>query len=890
LTIDQRLSTSLSDRYLIEREVGHGGMATVYLAEDIRHGRKVALKVLRPELAAVLGAERFLTEIKVTANLHHPHILPLHDSGEAGTFLFYVMPYVDGESLRERLNREKQLPLSDALRIGRECASALDYAHRHGVIHRDIKPENILLHEGQAFIADFGIALAVRAAGGHRMTETGLSLGTPHYMSPEQAMGERDLGPRSDIYALGSVIYEMLVGEPPFTGATAQAIVAKVLTDRVHSIRSLRSTVPVHVEEAVLRSLEKLPADRWGTAAEFAQALETGPLESRAVAAVAPVADTGSRIAPVPSGRQRLLGSPTVAWMVAGLLAAVAGALGLRLINARIERQPVVRFSVEFEKTDEIPDEPTLALSPDGRELVVSAQRAGRSHLLRRSMKEERFTAMPGTEDGRRPFFSPDGKWVGFTTRRNLKKVPVEGGTSVEITDGDWGGGAWGTDGTIIYTPDYKSGLWRLPPGGGKPEQITTPDSTKGELAHWWPQFLPDQRHVIFTNFSTPIERAKIEVLDLKTGARKVLVEGGIYGRYVATGHLLYGRGEALLAIPFDADRLATTGSAVPVVPDVAMVSSNGVAAYTVSANGDLAYVPGSTTLAPTQPEWVDRNGREAPLKLQPAVYHHPRLSPNGRRLAVTIGTAVKEDVWIYDFDRDILSRLTSGTSNDFGAAWTGDGRKVIYSSERPVFDLYWRAVDASTPEESLLTSQYDKYAGSLSPDGKVLAISIVPPTGFEIWVLPLDGSGTPRPFLQSRFSPRRPAFSPDGKWLAYDSDESGSREVYLQSFPDPAQARHQVSIGGGAEAYWTKGGRELVYRNADSVMAVSVDLASGRIGRPTALFTGSFISLSFASPSYQVTPDGNRFLMIKRLPELAPRRVNVVLNWFEDLREKAGK
>ncbi len=259
-------------------------MATVYLAEDIRHSRKVALKVLRPELAAVLGAERFLTEIKVTANLHHPHILPLHDSGEAGTFLFYVMPYVDGESLRERLNREKQLPLSDALRIGRECASALDYAHRHGVIHRDIKPENILLHEGQAFIADFGIALAVRAAGGHRMTETGLSLGTPHYMSPEQAMGERDLGPRSDIYALGSVIYEMLVGEPPFTGANAQAIVAKVLTDRVHSIRSLRSTVPVHVEEAVLRSLEKLPADRWGTAAEFAQALETGPSESRAAA------------------------------------------------------------------------------------------------------------------------------------------------------------------------------------------------------------------------------------------------------------------------------------------------------------------------------------------------------------------------------------------------------------------------------------------------------------------------------------------------------------------------------------------------------------------------------------------------------------------------------
>ncbi|HEY7028132.1 MAG TPA: protein kinase [Gemmatimonadales bacterium] len=888
MTIDTRLSTSLSDRYLIEREVGHGGMATVYLAEDIKHSRKVALKVLRPELAAVLGAERFLTEIKVTANLHHPHILPLHDSGEAGGFLFYVMPYVDGESLRERLNREKQLPLSDALRIGRECASALDYAHRHGVIHRDIKPENILLHEGQAFIADFGIALAVRAAGGHRMTETGLSLGTPHYMSPEQAMGERDLGPRSDIYALGSVIYEMLVGEPPFTGATAQAIVAKVLTDRVHPIRPLRSTVPPHVEEAVLRSLEKLPADRWGTGAEFAQALEMGSIESRATAASASLTDSGSRVAPLLSGRPRFFASAGVAWIVAGVLGIVASVLGLRLITARAERPPVVRFGVDLDKTEVLPDEPSLALSPDGSELVVSVQRAGRASLFRRGMNEDRFTEMPGTDGGYRPFFSPDGKWVGFIAAGKLKKVPAGGGTAVELIESSWGGGAWGTDGTIIYTPDYKGGLWRLPPGGGKAEMITTPDSAKGELAHWWPQFLPDQRHVIFTNFSTPIERAKIEVVDLKTGAREVLVEGGIYGRYVETGHLLYGRGDAVLAIPFDVKHLATSGSAVPVVSDVDMVSSNGLAAYAVAPSGDLAYVPGSTMLSPTQPEWIDRDGRESLLKLQPAVYYQPRLSPDNRRLAITIGTAVKEDVWIYDFDRDILSRLTSGTANDFGANWTADSRRVIYSSERPVFDLYWRTVDASSPEESLLVSQYDKYAGSLSPDGKLLAFSATPPSGSEIWVLPLDGSGQPRAFLQKNGG-RRPAFSPDGKWIAFDSDESGRREVYLQSFPDPARARHQVSIGGGSEAYWTKGGSELVYRNADSVMAVALDLASGRIGRPTVLFTGSFTSGSFSSASYQVTRDGNRFLMIRRIPELAPRQVNVVLNWFEELKEKAG-
>ena len=298
-----RLQSALADRYRLDREAGAGGMATVYLAQDIRHGRPVAVKVLRPELAAVIGAERFLAEIKLTANLQHPHILPLFDSGEADGYLFYVMPYVEGETLRDRLNREKQLPVADAIRITTEVAAALDYAHRHGVIHRDIKPENILLHDGQALVADFGIALAASKAGGSRMTETGMSLGTPHYMSPEQAMGEREITARSDVYALGAVLYEMLSGDPPFTGSTAQAVVARVVTESPRSLTTQRHTIPRNIEAAVMTALEKLPADRFATAAEFAEALrDKGYSTGAGTAAVAAVA--GGAAGAGPAGRR----------------------------------------------------------------------------------------------------------------------------------------------------------------------------------------------------------------------------------------------------------------------------------------------------------------------------------------------------------------------------------------------------------------------------------------------------------------------------------------------------------------------------------------------------------------------------------------------------------
>jgi eukaryotic-like serine/threonine-protein kinase len=875
------LQAALADRYQLERELGAGGMATVYLAHDGRHGRSVALKLLRPELAAVIGAERFLAEIRTTANLQHPHILPLFDSGEVDGFLFYVMPFVEGESLRDRLNREKQLPVGEAVRIAGEVASALDYAHRHGVIHRDIKPENILLHDGQALVADFGIALAASKAGSTRMTETGMSLGTPHYMSPEQAMGEREIGPRSDVYALGAVTYEMLAGDPPFLGSTAQAIVAKVITEKPPPLTAARDTVPSAVAAAVHQALAKLPADRFASAAEFAAALA-----ARVPAGIDSGTPSPTVVTRHSRSRVRRAG-PALPWALLAL--AVLGIAGL-LVRGRSDRRSMeepVRFSVLLPATARLNGRnPLPAFSPDGRRLALPVTIAGRDMIVLRQISRPESEPVHGSEDASLPFFSPDGAWIGFTAAGKLKKVRVEGGAPIALAEASWGGGSWAPDGTIVYTPTYKSGLWRVGAGGGTAERLTTPDSTAGELAHWWPQVLPDGRHVVFTNFSTPIERAKIELLDLRTGERKVLVRGGVFGRYLTTGQLVYASGESMLAVPFDLRRLMVTGSAVPVLGDVAVLPSNGLAAFSVSDRGDLAYVPSSVLNGETRPVWVARDGSERPLSIRPARYAEPALSPDGRQIALTItGSDGNRDVWVYEPARDILTRITSGDAADFGAIWAPDGRRVVYSSERPVFDLYSRAADAGTPETPVLVGSSDKYPGSFSPDGKVLAFSLTGTAASEIWLLPLDGAGKARPLLQSRFSARRPTFSPDGRWLAYDSDESGRREVYLQSYPDLGRLRRQISTSGGAEPHWTRGGRELVYRLGDSVFAASVAPTSGETGRPTFLFAGSYPA-EFSTRNYDVQSDGQRFLMIAVPPESAPRRVDLVLHWFEELKK----
>ena len=516
-----QLNDTLTGRYLVSREIGRGGMATVYLARDVKHDRDVALKVLDPELGAVLGAERFLAEIKVTANLQHPNLLPLFDSGEAAGLLFYVMPFVEGESLRARLEREKQLPVDEAIRIAVAIANALEYAHNHGVIHRDLKPENILLQSGQPVIADFGIALAVSKAGGARITQTGLSLGTPQYMSPEQATGDRVIDGRSDIYSLAAMTYEMLAGEPPHSGTTAQAIIARVLTDRPRALRSTRSAVPEHVEAALKRALEKLPADRFGSARKFAEAIQGrgaiagGGTQSRTRA---------SQVAPASGWRARLSDPVTLALGVVAVVASVA-AIAMALRRPATEGAPTraIRFIVGA--TDSLRPEPLFpwpaGISPDGSMVVFGGKRGGKTmlYLLRTDQLEAR--PIPGTERGSQPVFSPDGQWLAFEQGGVDRKVRLDGSAPLRIADGGANNGADWTarDELVLGSQGKTHGLSKVSVSGGDAVEFTHIDSAKGERDHLWPIATPDGSAAVFVVWRGTLSSAELAIASLDGGA-----------------------------------------------------------------------------------------------------------------------------------------------------------------------------------------------------------------------------------------------------------------------------------------------------------------------------------------------------------------------------------
>jgi serine/threonine-protein kinase len=879
-----RLTTSLTGRYRVERELGSGGMATVYLAHDVRHERRVALKVLRSELAAVIGAERFLHEIKTTANLQHPHILALFDSGEVDGTVFYVMPYVEGESLRDRLNRDKQLPVDEAIRIAREVADALDYAHRRGIVHRDIKPENILLHDGRAVVADFGIALAVsRSEGSTRMTETGMSLGTPHYMSPEQAMGEREVTARSDVYALGCVLYEMLAGEPPFTGPTAQAIVARVVTESPRSLTAQRHTIPPHIDAAVRRALEKLPADRFQSAALFAEAI------SARGAAIQAAREGGGTATPRTGGVTRLFRSPALPWVFAAALLIAVIALLVRGTSMRSSGASM-QFAVDLDMAQGFPATAGVLVTPDGQTVIARATVGQKGVLIARPLGQMNATVIPGSDMGDRPFLSPDGRFVAFSANdQKLVKLPIEGGTPVPFGTATWGGGTWNSDGVIVFSKSYQSGLWTVNEAGGAETKLTDPDSTKSELAHWWPQWLPGNRKVLFTAYRTPISNATIEVLDVATGSRTVIVEGGVMPRYVAPGYLLFARDETVFAMRFDLDRLEVSGSPTVVLEGVFMNFSDGFASWDVSPNGTLAYITAATAGTRSEVVAVDRRGVERTLVAPADRYDNPRWAPDGRRISFDHAAARSaSDVWVHDPDRGSRIRITAEAAADFGAVWTPDGRELVYMSERPLFELYRRTADGSRPAEPLLTGTHDRIAGSIAPNG-ILSYVLSVPNGTDIWTTPVSDPQRASKYLDNAFHLGHPALSPDGRWMAYDSDEGGRLDVFLQSYPDPTRARVQVSSDGGTEPVWSRGGREIAFRRGDSVMVATVDPATGAVGKPVLLFSGRYVSIpDWSVPrSYDVTADGERFLMLKLPPGGSRSRVHVVTNWLAELQRR---
>jgi serine/threonine-protein kinase len=849
-------------------------MATVYLAHDVRHDRKVALKVLRPELSAILGAERFLGEIKTTANLQHPHILSLFDSGEAGGLVYYVMPYVEGESLRDRLTREHQLPVDEAVRIAREVADALEYAHQHKVIHRDIKPENILLHGGHAMVADFGIALAVsRTEGGTRMTETGMSLGTPHYMAPEQAMGEKEITPKADVYALGCVLYEMLTAEPPFTGGTAQAIIARVMTEEPRSLTMQRKSIPPHVEAAVERALAKLPADRFATAAQFAEALA-----NPASITFTPKTAAARRAA---AGKDRRRMIQAGAALVAAAL--VGGVLASWLGPAKAARaRPLVRFGIELPR-DAQPvgaTGSTIAYAPDGSRIVYIGRAPSGQRLYSRGLDQLDPVPIPGSDGGILPFFSPDGQWLGFRQGTRLVKVALAGGPVTPLceTQGETYGATWTTTDTVIFASD--SGLMEVPAAGGHPRLVAKPDSAE---SFRWPDVLPGDRHVLFTVARQGT--ARLAVLTRKNGTVKRLLQAGGYPRYVTTGYVVLADASGIVsAVPFDPKRLEVTGAAVPFA-DKLQTSPDGDRNLGISATGDVAYQLATT--GGRRLVLVDRSGAARDVQSDTGLYFAPRLSPDGRRVAVGRWTDINfssKDVWVLDLVQHTRTRLTFDTTAAW-PAWSPDGRRVAFQRGT---SIYWVPSDGSGAPDSLFTVPGQWFPAGFEPGGRGLVyhgIAAQQSKG-EIGRLGLVPPEAARRVLGTTFHNYDPSLSPDGRWMAYMSDESGRFEVYVRPYPGPG-GRWQVSLEGGTEPVWSPTGREIFYRDGDRMMAAAVrTVGAFEVGARTQLFEGTYHTLPTQITNYDVTKDGKTFVMLQPVQGTA-QTVFVTLNWFDQLRRK---
>ena len=898
-----QLNSMLAGRYVIERELGRGGMATVYLAHDLRHQRPVAVKVLDPELGAVLGAERFLAEIRVTATLQHPNLLPLFDSGDADGRLYYVMPYVEGETLRRRLDRERQLPVDEAVRIAVSIAGALDYAHRHGVIHRDLKPENVLLHEGQPLVADFGIALAVSNAGGQRVTQTGLSLGTPQYMSPEQATGDRVIDGRSDVYSLGAVLYEMLTGDPPHFAGTAQAVVAKVLTEAAPDVRALRPTTPPSVAASVARALEKLPADRFATGRELAESL-TQPSEAWTRDTTAP--SSGGRTAPRVRGlrgrRENRLFLALAGCAALGAAAAIGEGTWIATHPDTPARQ-AVRFELMLGDAHIANTSyPVIAISPDGRQIALAATVGGARRLYIRSLDNLTPRPVAGTEDGTQPIFSPDGKWLAFISQDRLRKVLVDGGPVVTLTDSGavhaGGGSTWSASGVIVATgrdaSSGRTGLVAVPEAGGAAQLVSadaasaldaSPRPASGAMptiAHL-PLALPDGEHVLY---SIAVQHGdhgdtRIAVMSLRTRRTTWLDLRGTMPLGVTEGMLVYvAASGTIMAVPFNERESRVTGTPTPLVEHVYVSANNGAARAALSTSGSLVFQrapEGQLVLADTR--------RGARLLLpQLRGYESPRFSPDGKRVVVAVQDGVQRDLWIADVASGMVTRLTSGLPGA-SPVWTPDGRRIAFSTTRrapPGF--WWAPSDASAPAEPfLVTGAVVQFGGVFTPDGRIFiyTASDLPSRRIELLYRRVDGTDTTTHTLVSDgFFNTAPTLSPDGRWLAYASNVSGAVQVYVRPFPGPGP-RVQVSVDGGGSPVWSRDGTQIFYAGTKQLLsAVVVTSPTFAVTSRRVVFDGGY-----AFEGFDVSPDGTQFLLLKSSASGSP--IVMVHDWVAELRAR---
>jgi serine/threonine-protein kinase len=922
--------------YEIDTLLGAGGMGEVYRARDTRLGRVVALKVLSAQLAAdPVFLERFDREARAISSLSDPHICPLFDVGEAGDVRFFVMEYLEGETLAARLE-QGPLPLQQALSYAIEIAKALGAAHRQGVVHRDLKPGNVMITKSGTKLLDFGLAKSAAMQGEAgalppritpgtlatalpttppNLTVAGAILGTIQYMSPEQVQGvEADA--RSDIFAFGALLYEMVTGAKAFSGKNQFTVIGAILDHEPAPVSQSAATVPAALDRVIRKCLAKDPDSRWQTARDLASELEW-----IAETASQPTAQTA---AVAPNGRRRRA-AIIAASVIAG--AAVAGTVAWALTRPMPAPAPSpVRFTVAA--TGSMPlaaGSPfrDIAISPDGSRLVyVVSSGAGTGQLMTRALDQLEATPVRGVESVAAPFISPDGKWIGFlegfASRSMLRKVAVTGGPPITICEvrGLLAGASWGSDDSIVFaqTSPANSSLMSVPASGGEPKPLTVPDQKPGDL-YVFPSVLPGGRAILIT-IATPAgpDSYQVAVLDRQSGRRKILIPGGGHADYVAAsnpdhgGYLVYMAAGTARAARFDPDRLEVIGDAVPFVDQI-LTKANGTAEYALSRNGGLVYVTGGMrgrSGGTRSLVWVDRQGREEPIKAPLRAYQYLNLSPDATKLAVEIRDQ-ENDVWIWDFAHETLSRLTFDRNADSYPVWTPDGRHVIFSSTRSgPPNLYWQRADGTGQPERLTTAATRQVGDSITRDGSQLVLTEdaqgrgsdllklqlpVPSVAFE------PGKLKTEPLVQTTFDERNGEVSPDGHWLAYESNESGDWQIFVRPFPNVNSGRWQVSPKGGTKPKWTTNGRELVFFSDGFVTSVQVETSpTFSSGNPTKLFDTRYFTGN-AERTYDVTRDGQKFLMIKgSRPDATETsaatpapvfQMTVVLNWIEELKAR---
>ncbi len=870
----ERFAAALASQYRIDRELGQGGMATVYLAEDVRHRRKVALKVLHPELSAVLGPERFLKEIELTASLQHPHILPLFDSGSSEGQLFYVMPFVEGETLRSRLERERQLPVAEALQIAREVADVLQYAHERGVIHRDIKPENILLQGGHALVADFGIALAVQQAGGQRMTQTGLSLGTPQYMAPEQAMGDKNVDARADIYALGAVIYEMLAGEPPFTGPTAQAIVAKVITEKPTPLVRVRDSVPAHVDSAIAQALAKLPADRPSSARELAGALQS-PSFTWGVPSATPAPTVAARGAPG-LARTALLAGTALA------LLGMAAAVWAWRHSQESEPRRLVALSLEVPTAN--PELSRFGVSPDGARFAFSTAEG----LVVRDAGQREYRLFPETQEAESPSFSPDGQWIAFHSNGHLRKIAVAGGSALALVPGDSllaGRVSWGEDGSIAFESGNR--LYLIPPGGGAPRQL------KGARVAAAPRITPDGRGVLYVDEQSG---SKLMYYDLAADSAFTVLEEAAEGQYLPTGHIVYGHPNGgLFAVRYDVRHHVVLGTPIPIVPDAQMTGH--AAPFVITRNGTLVYRAG------VEPDYRllarDPGGRIDTLPISPKIASYARFSPDGRSLALTFGAArgTNRHTAIYDLGLGTLTRFTL-EGGGHSPVWSPDGMHLAFTAEAEgtdAEDIFVQPVDRSTVPVRIIRMPNDQHGWSWPSDSVLVFASNAIPRGLRgagfsggsIAIAdPRHPDAAPRMFLESQEGVNTPIVSPDGRYIAFTANENGTSEIYVRPFPSGAGGQWRISAKGGQQPRWSGDGRTVFYLGTDleTIHAVHVNP-----GPPFTVGSSEIVAtVPRLGEAWDVDRRSGRMVLTQTV-ETQKTRIIVLMNWVDEFRRTAA-